>query len=75
MRNGNTDKSNVARHCWTKNHRMNWDEMKIIDTESYVWSRKIKETIHSIKEGENNYFNDISYQIPAIWLPNIEQNS
>ena len=75
VKNGQTEKSNVARHCWSKDHKMNWDEMKIIDTDSYIWSRKLKETLHSIREGEGNYFNDISYQLPEIWIPNIKKDS
>ena len=29
VKNGQTEKSNVARHCWSKDHKMNWDEMKM----------------------------------------------
>ena len=75
VRNGHTETSKVAKHCWSNDHRMNLDEMKVIDSEPYTWSRKVKETIHSIREGENRYFNDISYHLPAIWIPNIEKDS
>ena len=73
---GNVEEtSNVARHCWSKDHRMNWNDMRIVGTEPYMMSRKIKETLYSIKEGEGNYFNDISYHLSQIWFPDIDNNS
>ena len=69
VRNGDTDKNEIADHCWENDHEMNWDERKIIDTEAYIKERKIKETIHSIKD--RNHINSISYILPNIWIPNI----
>ena len=42
---------------------------KVIDRESRFISRKIKETIHSLKNP--NHTNKISYMLPEIWLPNL----
>jgi len=45
VRNGDTDKNEIADHCWKYDHEMKWDDKKVIDTERYVYARKIKETI------------------------------
>ena len=47
----------IADHCWKNDHEMNWEERKVIDAEGYIYARKIKETIHSIKDKNhiNNY--------------------
>ena len=31
VRNADTEKNEIAHHCWTKDHRFNFDEKKIID--------------------------------------------
>ena len=50
-------------------HNFNWDQKKVIDRESRLILRKIKETIHSLKNP--NHIDKISYMLPEIWLPNI----
>ena len=50
-------------------HGMNWDEWKVIDAEPYIYTREIKESIHSIKE--KNHINSISYNLPEIWISNL----
>ena len=70
VQNMEVDRSEIADHCWNCNHEMNWNEKKVIDTEPYVWSRKIKETIHSISD--TNHTNSISYNLPEIWHPNLQ---
>ena len=59
VRNYDCDKNEIAKHCWESDHN-NWDQEKVIDRESRLIPRKIKETIHSI-----------SYMLPEIWLPNL----
>ena len=51
---------------------MNWEERKVIDAKPYIYARKIKETIHSIKD--KNHINSISYNLPEIWIPNLNLN-
>ena len=55
--------------CWEADHNLNWDQKKVIDRESRLISRKIKETIHSLKNP--NHINKISNMLPEIWLPNL----
>jgi len=72
VRNVDTDKNEIADHCWKYDHEMKWDDKKVIDTEQYVYARKIKETIHSIVD--TNHINSISYNLPDIWIPNLQRN-
>ena len=69
VRNCDCDKNEIAKHCWEADHNFNWDQKKVIDRESRLIPRKIKETIHSLKNP--NYINKISYMLPEICLPNL----
>ena len=39
------DKSAVAKHAWTYDHRIKWDEANILATDSYRFSGKMRESI------------------------------
>ena len=54
----NTRECEIAKHCWEADHNFNWDQKKVIDRESRLIPRKIKETIHSLKNpnGINKHF-------------------
>ena len=70
VRNCDCDKNEIAKHCWEADHNFNWDQKKVIDMESRLISRKIKETIHSLKNPNHNY--KFSYMLLEIWLPNLQ---
>ena len=69
VRNCDCDTNEIAKHCWEADHNFNWDQKKVVDRESRLIPRKIKETIHSLKNP--NRINKISYMLPEIWLPNL----
>ena len=69
VRNCNCDKNEIAKHCWEADHNFNWDQKKVIDRESRLIPRKIKETIHYLKNP--NHISKISYMFLEIWLPNL----
>ena len=46
---------------------MNWEDQIIIDFEQNLVFRKIRESIHSVKD--KNDINSISYSLPDIWIP------
>ena len=71
VRNCDCDKNEIAKHCWEADHNFNWDQKNFIDRESRLIPKKIKETIHSLKNPNN--INKISYMLPEIWLPNLRQ--
>ena len=50
--------------------RIKLDDKKVIDWESRLIPRKIKETIHSLRNP--NHINKISYMLPEIWLTNLQ---
>ena len=39
------EKSAVAKHSWTNDHRIKWNEASILATESHKFSRKMRESI------------------------------
>ena len=45
LRNCDCDKNEVAKHCWEGDHNFNWDHTKVVDRESRLVPRNIKETI------------------------------
>ena len=69
VRNCNCDKNEIAKHCWEADHNFNWDQKKVIDRESKLIFREIKETIHSLKNP--NHINKILYMLHEIWLHNL----
>ena len=68
VRNYDFHKSELAKHCWEADHDFSWDQMKVIDRESRLIDRKIKETVHSLKNPI--HINKIPYMLPEILLPN-----
>ena len=40
VKNGDTDKNEIADHCWKESRQMNWDNKKVIDRERNVYARK-----------------------------------
>ena len=56
-------------NTWEADYNFSWDQKKVVDRESRLIPRKIKETIHSLKNP--NHINKISYMLPEIWLPNL----
>ena len=56
-RNCDCDKNEIAKHCWEADHNFNWDQKKVIDRESRLIPRKIKETMHSLKNPKYGFLN------------------
>ena len=49
IRNCDCGKNGIAKHCWEANHNINWDQKKVVDRKGRLIPRKIKQTIHSLK--------------------------
>ena len=64
VRNCDCDKNKIAKHCWEADHNFNWDQKKIVDRENRLIPRKIKETMHYLKNP--NQIKKISYMLPEI---------
>ena len=69
LRNCDCDKNEIAKQCWEVDHNFNWDQKNVIDRESRLIPRKIKETIHSLKN--TNQLDKISCMLLEIWLTNL----
>ena len=62
-------KNEIPKRCWEVNCNFSWNQTKVVDRESKLIRRKIKEAIHLLKNP--NHINKISYMLPDIWLPNL----
>ena len=64
VRSCDCDRNEIVKHCWEIDHNFSWDQKKVISRESWLIPRKIKATIHSLKNP--NHINKISYILPKI---------
>ena len=64
-----TKKNEIAKHCWEAHHIISWDQKEVNDKERRLIPKKIKESIHSLKNP--NHINKASYMFLEIWLPNL----
>ena len=55
VRNCDCDKNEIAKHCWEADHNFNWDQKKVVDRESRLIPRKIREIIHSLKNPNQSH--------------------
>ena len=58
VRNCDYDKNEIAKHCWEADHNFGWDQKKVVDRENRLFFKKMKETMHSLKNA--NHINEIS---------------
>ena len=68
--NCNCEKNEIVKHCWEADHNFSLDQKKVIDRDSRLIQRKIKESIHSLKNPNN--INKISYILFEISPPNLQ---
>lgn len=64
---GETSRSGIAEHSWSKEHRVRWSEASVVHTESHWKKRKFKEAAF-IQTNSNN-FSKPSVDIPNLWRP------
>ena len=48
------DKSALAKHTWTYDHRIKWDEATILAIDSHKFSRKMRELIEHVDQQSSN---------------------
>jgi hypothetical protein len=71
-RNGKTQASAVAKHCWednSANHSIDWDNSKIVELEDRFWHRKYKEHMHISRSCSKLMNLDTGWQVSDIWKP------
>ena len=69
VRNSNCDENKIAKHCWEADHNFSLDQKRTVDRESRLIPRKIKDTIHHLKN--RNHINKISYMFPEKLHPDL----
>ena len=57
-------KNETLKYCWEADRNISWDRKKFINKKIRLFSQKIKETIHSLKNP--NHINKISYMLSEI---------
>ena len=68
--NCDCEKNEIKKHCLEVDHNFSWDQKKVVDRESRLITKKIKETIYSLKTP--NHIKKISYILPEVWLSNLQ---
>ena len=56
-------KNGITKNCWEADHNFSWNQKKDLDRESRLIPRKIKETMHFLKNP--NHINKITYMFPS----------
>ena len=66
---GFTEKSARAKHAWTENHPIRWDDTRILQHASRTMELVVKEAICIRTTPESSHFNrDSGYDIPDCWI-------
>jgi hypothetical protein len=67
LKEGLLEKSKLAQHAWDEGHRVDWDEVRILEIESSSRYRKYKESAHMACL--TNPISQSSLDISSIWIP------
>ena len=59
----------LQKSSYEEDHNFNWGQKKFVDSENRLLPRKMKKTIHFLKN--INHINKISYMSSVIWFPNL----
>ena len=54
----------IAKSCWEADHKFSWDQKEVVNRESSLIPRKIKETLYSLNNPGS--INKISHMLPEI---------
>ena len=69
VKNCDCEKNEIAKHCWEADQNFSCDQKKVIDRKSRLVPRKIKETVHCLKNP--NHIKKVPYMLLKIWLSNL----
>ena len=72
IRLARTETSAVSEHAHNTGHKPLWNEVKLIDRDSYYYTRRVKEAIY-IRLHPNNINGDSGIEIPEAWIPTIKK--
>ena len=40
-----TEKKGIATHAWDRDHKVNWEEARLIQTEPFYWKRRVLDAL------------------------------
>ena len=67
-RRAEVDKSAVSEHVWNNNHNIDWANVSIIDRDSQIISRRIREAIHIRRSSGASLLNrDEGLELTHMW--------
>ena len=62
------DKSAVSEHVWNNNHNIDWANVSIIDRDSQIISRRIREAVHIRRSSGASLMNrDEDLELTHMW--------
>ena len=66
VRNGDCEKNEIAKHYQEADHSLSWGQKKVVDRESRLIPRTIKETIHSLKNPKLTVVFSLFFYLTAV---------
>jgi hypothetical protein len=67
FKEGLTEKSKLAQHAYEEDHKVMWDEARVLEVESNRRYRKYKESAHMACS--TNLISQTNLDISPIWIP------
>ena len=74
IRLARTQTSAVSEHAHKTGHYPLWNEVKFIDRDPHMYTRRVKEAIH-IRLHPDNINTDSGIEIPEAWMPTIKKHN
>ena len=74
IRLARTQTSAVSEHAHKTGHYPLWNEVKFIDRDPHMYTRRVKEAIH-IRLHPDNINRDSGIEIPEAWMPTIKKHN
>ena len=70
---GTMEKSAIAKHAWTNNHTIKWNETTVLDQAKRRKELLMKEALHISLTAEDQCFNrDGGIELPACWATTLK---
>ena len=64
-------KNGIATHTWDHEHRVNWEEARVVRTEPHYWKRRMLEALRIQSIGNTSNL-DCGLTLNPVWVPFIE---
>ena len=61
-------KNGIATHAWDRDHKVNWEEARVIQTEPFYWKRRVLEALWIKGRGTTSNL-DCGLTVNPLWTP------